>query len=85
MHRAVAVGFLHGFVHGLAALDEIADHPRLRETNLVAATRADLLRRAGRRAESAVQYRLAIERTDNDQARRFLRRRLTEVDAPAPS
>lgn len=80
VHRAVAVGFLRGFEHGLADLDEIAAHPRLADTNLVAATRADLLRRAGRRAEAAAQYRLAIERTDNDQARRFLRRRLTEIE-----
>lgn len=79
VNRAVAVGFLHGFEQGLAALDEIADHPRLAGTTLVASTRADLLRRAGRYADAATHYRSALDRTTNDQVRGFLRRRLTEV------
>ncbi|MFC9439352.1 RNA polymerase sigma factor [Nocardia sp. NPDC057030] len=79
VNRAVAVGFLRGFDSGLAALDAVADHPRLAASHLVAATRADLLRRAGRFAESATQYRVALDRTSNEQVRRFLSRRLTEV------
>ncbi|WP_040748666.1 RNA polymerase sigma factor [Nocardia transvalensis] len=81
VNRAVAVGFLYGFDRGLAALDEIADHPRLAGTNLVAATRADLLRRAGRYSDAATHYRLALELTTNDQARHFLQRRLTEIES----
>ncbi|GAB2707513.1 RNA polymerase sigma factor [Nocardia thraciensis] len=81
VNRAVAVGFLHGFDRGLAALDEVADHPRLAGSNLVASTRADLLRRAGRYPDAAAHYRLAIELASNDQARRFLRRRLAEVES----
>ncbi|MFI2230590.1 RNA polymerase sigma factor [Nocardia testacea] len=79
VNRAVAVGFRHGFEQGLAALDEIADHPRLAGTNQVAAARADLLRRAGRPAEAAAHYRSALDRTANDQVQDFLRRRLDEV------
>ncbi|MEV6554499.1 sigma-70 family RNA polymerase sigma factor [Nocardia sp. NPDC051756] len=81
VNRAIAVGFLRGFDSGLAALDEIADHPRLATSHLVAATRADLLRRAGRHPESATHYRIALDRTTNDQVRRFLSRRLAEVTA----
>ncbi|MFF3225279.1 RNA polymerase sigma factor [Nocardia suismassiliense] len=83
VNRAIAVGFLRGFDSGLAALDEIADHPRLAASHLVAATRADLLRRAGRYAESATHYRVALERTANEQVRRFLSRRLVQVETAA--
>ncbi|GAA5085075.1 RNA polymerase sigma factor [Nocardia iowensis] len=80
VNRAIAVGFLRGFDEGLAALDDIADHPRLATSHLVAATRADLLRRAGRHAESVEHYRIARDRAANEQVRRFLSRRLAEVE-----
>lgn len=83
LNRAIAVGFLHGFDAGLAALDTVADHPRLAASHLVPATRADLLRRAGRYPESATNYRAALERTPNEQVHRFLSRRLAEVDRKA--
>lgn len=80
VNRAVAVGFAHGFAAGLAALDEVATDPRLRGTHLVSATRADLLRRAGRPRDAAEHYRIALTTVTNEQTRRFLSRRLTEVD-----
>lgn len=80
VNRAVALGFLHGFDVGLAALDEIAGHPRLAHTHMVAATRADLLRRAGRPREAVEHYRAALERAGNEQVRGFLTRRLREVE-----
>ncbi|MFD6157787.1 RNA polymerase sigma factor [Nocardia sp. NPDC060256] len=83
VNRAIAVGFLRGFDAGLAALDEVADHPRLAASHLVPATRADLLRRAGRYTESATNYRTALERTPNEQVHRFLSRRLAEVESAA--
>ncbi len=81
VNRAIAIGFRDGFAAGLTALDAVADHPRLAGSHLVWATRADLLRRAGRPAEAAECYRRAAESTDNEQARRFLLRRLTEVES----
>ncbi|MEV0028270.1 sigma-70 family RNA polymerase sigma factor [Nocardia sp. NPDC050793] len=81
VNRAVAVGFSRGFDAGLAALDEVADDPRLAGTHLVPATRADLLRRAGRRREAADSYRAAWDVAGNEQVRRFLARRLAEVEA----
>lgn len=80
VNRAVAVGFAHGFPAGLAALDEVAADPRLAGTHLVGATRAELLRRAGRPREAAEHYRAALTLVGNDEARRFLARRLAEVE-----
>ncbi|MEV6275558.1 sigma-70 family RNA polymerase sigma factor [Nocardia sp. NPDC051832] len=79
VNRAIAVAFRDGFEAGLAALDAIADHPRLADSHVVAATRADLLRRAGRDQEAADYYRQAAASATNEQVRRFLTRRLTEV------
>ncbi|WP_431953103.1 RNA polymerase sigma factor [Nocardia lijiangensis] len=81
VNRAVAVGFSRGFAAGLAALGEVADDPRLAGTHLVPATRADLLRRAGRPREAAESYRAALDLAVNEQVRRFLARRLAEVEA----
>jgi RNA polymerase sigma-70 factor (ECF subfamily) len=77
-NRALAVGFRDGFEAGLAALDEVADDPRMARSNTVASIRADLLRRAGRSVEAREWYRQALERAGSDPAREFLRRRLSE-------
>ncbi|GAS88747.1 RNA polymerase sigma factor [Mycolicibacterium brisbanense] len=78
-NRAVAVAFRDGFDAGLAALDEVADDPRLARSNLVASIRADLLRRAGRSRDAKHWYGIALE-SDNVSApaAAFLRRRITE-------
>jgi len=77
-NRALAVGFRDGFDAGLAALDEVADDPRLARSNTVASIRADLLRRAGRDAEAQHWYRQALDRAGSDPARQFLHRRIGE-------
>jgi RNA polymerase sigma-70 factor (ECF subfamily) len=77
-NRALAIGFRDGFTVGLAALDEVADDPRLARSNTVASIRADLLRRAGRRDEALEWYRIALDRNGSDPAREFLRRRVAE-------
>lgn len=79
LNRAVAVGFLRGFDAGLTELDSLATDPRVSEGHTLPAVRADLLRRLGRNAEAAAQYRLAIARVQNTQTRRHLQRRLDEV------
>ena len=48
---------------------------------LLPATKADLLRRLGRRDESAASYRAALALTATDAERRYLARRLAEVTA----
>jgi RNA polymerase sigma-70 factor, ECF subfamily len=57
---------------GLALLDSVEDHP------LLPAARADLLRRLGRRAEAAAEYRRALARTGVAGERAYLERRLAE-------
>lgn len=84
-NRALAVGFRDGFDAGLAALDEVADDPRLARVNTVATIRADLLRRAGRPDEAAQWYRTALEHGTSDPANSFLRRRLVECGKGSPT
>jgi RNA polymerase sigma-70 factor, ECF subfamily len=73
LNRAIAIAMRDGPAAGLDLLQDVGDHP------LLPATRADLLRRLGRPAEAAEQYRAALTRTDNESERRYLRRRLTEL------
>jgi RNA polymerase sigma-70 factor, ECF subfamily len=77
-NRALAIGFRDGFTDGLAALDEVADDPRLARSGTVASIRADLLRRAGRRDEALRWYRIALDHNGSGPAREFLFRRLAE-------
>ncbi|MGW4486779.1 RNA polymerase sigma factor [Amycolatopsis sp. NPDC004368] len=77
LNRAVAVAMADGPDEGLALVDAMAGD--LGGYHLLPATRADLLRRLGRRAEAAEAYRAALTLAGNDADRRFLRRRLIEV------
>jgi RNA polymerase sigma-70 factor (ECF subfamily) len=77
-NRALAIGFRDGFLAGLAALDAVADDPRLARSNTVATIRADLLRRAGLRDEALEWYRIALDRNGSGTAREFLLRRVAE-------
>ena len=71
LNRAIAVAMRDG--PDLALLDGVGDHP------LLSATRADFLRRLGRRAEAAAHYREALTRTGDPAERAYLLRRLGEV------
>jgi RNA polymerase sigma-70 factor (ECF subfamily) len=53
LNRAVAVAMVEGPAAGLAAVDAVADDPRLAAYPYLAATRADLLRRLGRAQDAA--------------------------------
>ena len=75
-NRALAVGFRDGPDAGLAALEQVANDPRV--TRLVPSIRADLLRRAGRPAEALTWYRKALAANGSESGRDFLRRRIAE-------
>src|SRR6478672_3093855 len=77
-NRALAIGFRDGFGAGLAALDGVADDPRLARSSTVPSIRADLLRRAGRKSEALRWYEAALAHAGSDPARAFLTRRITE-------
>lgn len=79
LNRAVAVGMARGPEAGLAALDAVASAPELAAYHLLPATRADLLRRAGRTAEAAEEYRRALDQVDRVGDRRVLLRRLADL------
>lgn len=84
LNRAVAIALAGTPEAGLAHLDTVAADERLRRTHLLPATRADLLRRLGRRAEAAEAYRAAIALAPSDPERRFLEGRLAALGARAP-
>jgi RNA polymerase sigma-70 factor (ECF subfamily) len=75
LNRAVAVAFAQGPEQGLALLERI----ELPGYHLLPATRADLLRRLGRKAESAAAYRAALDLVKTEAERAFLTKRLAEV------
>jgi RNA polymerase sigma-70 factor (ECF subfamily) len=79
LNRAVAVAFTEGPAVGLGVVDAVADDPRLARTHLLPATRADLLRRLGRRSEAADAYRAALALARTGPERAFLERRLDEL------
>ena len=78
LNRAVAVAMADGPEAGLALIDEIEARGELEGYHLVAAARADLLRRLGRREDAAAAYRAAISMATNDAERRFLEARLAD-------
>jgi len=79
LNRAAAIGMAEGPAAGLAALDRIDVAP-LRAYHLLPAARAEFLRRLGRRAEAAAEYRAALGLVDNTRERAFLAARLAECD-----
>ncbi|MFJ4787267.1 RNA polymerase sigma factor [Streptomyces sp. NPDC088794] len=81
LNRAVAVGMTEGPEAGLALVSELEQEGELADYHLLPATRADLLRRAGRLKEAAEAYRQALELVENEAERRFLEKRLAECGA----
>jgi RNA polymerase sigma-70 factor, ECF subfamily len=79
LNRAVAVAMADGIPAGLALVDEIAASGRLDEYHLLPATRADLLRRAGRTAEAKAAYEEALRLAPTEAERRYLSERLREL------
>lgn len=81
LNRAVAVAMARGPQAGLAIIDGLAAAGDLEGYHLLHAARADLLRRLDRPNEAAQSYSRALELVANDSERRFLERRLREVQA----
>ena len=81
LNLAVAVGMARGPQAGLDLVAGLEKSGKLAGYHLLPATRADLLRRLGRRDEAAAAYRAALDLAPTEAERRFLSRRLTEVGA----
>jgi RNA polymerase sigma-70 factor (ECF subfamily) len=83
LNRAVAVAMVDGPRPALALIDELAAAGDLANYHLLHAARADLLRRIGCPADAARSYARALALVTNDSERRFLERRLREVQIEA--
>ena len=79
LNRAVAVAMVDGLPAGLRMVDEVAASGLLDGYHLLPATRADLLRRAGRAAEAREAYEQALELAPTEAERRYLAGRLREL------
>jgi RNA polymerase sigma-70 factor (ECF subfamily) len=79
LNRAVAVAMVRGPESALAIIDTLAAAGDLDEFHLLHAARADLLRRLGSSERAATSYKRALALVTNESERRFLERRLREL------
>ena len=81
LNRAVAIAMRDGPGTGLVLIDELAEANDLDGYHLLYAARADLLRRLGLGEQAAKDYRRALELATNESERRYLERRLRQVQS----
>jgi RNA polymerase sigma-70 factor (ECF subfamily) len=80
LNRAVAVAMRDGPAAGLALVEALLERGELVGYRLAHAARADLCRRLGRTSDARAAYQRALELTSQEAERRFLARRLAELD-----
>lgn len=81
LNHAVATAMVRGPRAGLGMIDALMDTQELDHFHLLHAARADLLRRLGAPADAAESYRRALALVTNGSERRYLERRLREVQS----
>ena len=79
LNHAVAEAMAQGPAAGLSLVTALEESGKLAGYHLLAATRADFLRRLGRLPEAAAAYAEALELASTEAERRFLARRLEET------
>ena len=80
LNHAAAVAMRDGPEHGVRLIDAILDRGDLRDYHVAHAARADLCRRAGRTVEAIASYRRALALTTQSAERRFIERRLADLE-----
>jgi RNA polymerase sigma-70 factor (ECF subfamily) len=80
LNRAAAVAMRDGPGPGLALIDALLEQGDLAGYHLAHSARADLCRRLGRTADARDSYRLALSLVKQEPERRFLERRLRDLD-----
>jgi predicted RNA polymerase sigma factor len=80
LNRAVAVAMRDGPAAGMTLIDALLATGALADYRLAHAARADLCRRLGRFAEARAAYQRALALTRQAAERRFLERRLDELE-----
>ena len=81
LNYAVAVAMSESLERGLDMMDELGGVGELDTYHLYHAGRADLLRRMERNQEALASYHRALALTTNAVELRYLRRRISEVEA----
>jgi len=81
LNHAVAVAMSEGCEAGLQLIHQLGSSGELDEYYLYHAARADLLRRLGRCGEALAAYERTLSLTANAVERRYLRRRITELQS----
>jgi len=79
LNRAVAVAMRDGPAQGLALIDTLLEGAELADYHLAHAARADLCRRLGKTHDARTAYERALTLTKLEPERRFLERRLAEL------
>lgn len=80
LNRAVAVAMRDGFLAGLQRIDAILANGDLADYHLAHAAKADLCRRLGRKSEARESYQRALILVKQEPERRFLEKRLQELN-----
>jgi RNA polymerase sigma-70 factor (ECF subfamily) len=80
LNRAVAVAKVCGPAEALAAIEPLANDPKLHDYYLLLAVRGHLLLDLGRPGEAAACFRAALDCPCSTPERRFLRRKLGECE-----
>ena len=79
LNYGVAVAMSEGLERGLAQIDQVGASGSLEDYHLFHAARADILRRLGRKTESAEAYTAALRLATNNVEQEYLRDRLKQV------
>lgn len=80
LNRAVAVAMVHGPEAALTEMDRLLEDGQLQTYHLIHAARADMLRRLGHIEAAGSAYQLALSLTNQEPEKRFIHRRLAELE-----
>ncbi len=81
LNHAVAIAMSRGLRRGVALIEELEASGELNDYYLMWSAKADLLRRMGNFIAAAAAYRRALAVVTSNPDRRFLQRRLKEVES----
>lgn len=80
LNRAVAIAMRDGPAAGLEIIDGILSRGSLQDYHLAHSARADFCRKLGRKTEAMTSYKRALDLTQQEPERRFLERRIHELN-----
>ncbi|MGF6690104.1 RNA polymerase sigma-70 factor (ECF subfamily) [Metapseudomonas resinovorans] len=80
LNRAVAIAMRDGPEAGLVEVDALLEAGELNDYHLAHAARADFCRRLGRKADARAAYRSALALARQEPERRFIEKRLRELE-----